>query len=184
MNSLKTRGSDDFIKSVTFSESTNELIKISMTLTQETIQYNDLHKNITPLILRSKKRKIYPTLFEFLTRAEISEGLAIEWLPDVLQILKQQPSSEEALEVYQFLAQKASGKPYVFIKMNTDLKSMCSSRTNLQAQLGKIPEGIEENLQECVLEGLRTKSKWARALIPCVMKKRNISVELSDLIYS
>ena len=76
MNSLKTRGSDDFVKSVSLSASTNELIKISTTLTQETIQYNDLHKNLTPLILRSKKRKIYLTLFEFLTRAEISEGLA------------------------------------------------------------------------------------------------------------
>lgn len=81
-----------------------------MTLTREVLDYNDLHKNLSHLILRSKKRTVFSTIYEFLVRADISKKLAIEWMPDILQLLKEHPKSEEALEVFQFLAQRTSGQ--------------------------------------------------------------------------
>jgi hypothetical protein len=184
LNSLKTRGCDDFLKTISYLPLTGELIKISMTLTKETLDYNDLHKNLSHLILRSKKRKTFSTIYKFLMRADISKKLAIEWMPDILQVLKEHPKSEEALEVFQHLAQRTSGKPFVFSVRNTKLNETCSARINLQAQLEELPERIEGNLRECVYEGLRTKSKWAKALVPYVMKKGIHSAEISELIYA
>jgi len=110
LNFLKTRGCDEFLKSLSYLPITGELITISMTLTREVLDYNDLHKNLSHLILRSKKRTVFSTIYEFLVRADISKKLAIEWMPDILQLLKEHPKSEEALEVFQFLAQRTSGQ--------------------------------------------------------------------------
>ena len=184
LNSLKTRGCDEFLKSLSYLPLTGELLTISMTLTKEVLDYNDLHKNLSHLILRSKKRKTLSTLHEFLVRADLSKKLAIEWMPDILQVLKEHPKSEEALQVFQFLAQRFSGKPFVFSDTNMKLSEQSAARVNLQAQIEELPEAIEGNLRECVYQGLRTKSKWAQALVPCVMKKGIYSAEISELIYA
>ena len=118
LNSLKTRGCDEFLKSLSYLPTTGELITISITLTRDVLDYNDLHKNLSNLLLRSKKRKTYSTIYEFLIRADISKKLAIEWMPDILQVLKQHPKSEEVLEVFQFLAQRTSEEPFLFSDRN------------------------------------------------------------------
>ena len=123
-------------------------------------------------------------MYKFLMRADISKKLAIEWMPDILQVLKEHPKSEEALEVFQFLAQRTSGKPFVFSVRNTKLNETRSARINLQAQIEELPEAVEGNLRECVYEGLRKKSKWAKALVPYAMKKGIHSAEISELIYA
>ena len=63
------------------------------------------------------------------------------------------------------------------------LSEQSAARINLQAQIEELPEALEGNLRECVYEGLRRKSKWVKALVPCVMKKGIQSDEISDLIY-
>jgi len=104
LDQLKPRGFEEFHSEISTSPKAAMLAKLAFISSQENINFKILHNELLPMIIENlENEEMWNITFKFAKKVRISKELAIDWISDIIFLLKKDEANLKLIKLLEYI---------------------------------------------------------------------------------